>query len=219
MSNPTKAELLGRNEALREQVDFLQGKLREERHHERRARRALHAGARRYAREQQHANDRIALVEESAVQSALTALEAVQDAHQSRKTAAAATRRADKLAAKLMIRARQAGKERRAWVGQVAGRERALVDAGKRVQGLKASLRQAKARTKAERAHSASVRRELEKQWEQVRELRRKLRESNKSMLMASLGGGLEVQPVSGRPFENTAGYSPAARRAAEGHQ
>lgn len=187
----TKEDLIKRNYALSREID--------------RHRRALEAGTRRYRRE-------LAALEDAGQEQALLQLQAVQETHEARKLARAAQRRADKLAAKLVHRAGELGRMRRVYADMFAGRNRSLEDAGKRARGLQESLRKTKAQLRAER-------RELERAWGQVRDLRRKLRESNRAVIMGALGGGLEVQPLSGRQHEDTTGYSPAARRAAQGFQ
>lgn len=193
-----------------------------------RVRRALEAGTRRYNREQnrarqaqerilQQASHRAEQLELAGQEQALLRLQAEAEASAARKLAAPAQRRADKLAAKLVLRANELGRERAAWVGHTASRERALDNANKRARGLQASLRKAKAQT-AELRRLRKI--ELEHQDRlvaQVLQLRQSLRDANTSVIMEALGGGLEIRPLSGRPYEDTSGYSPAARRAAQG--
>lgn len=195
-----------------------------------RHRRALEAGTRRYRREQhlarqaqerilQQASHRVELAELAGQEQALLQLQAVQEAHEARKLARAAQQRADKLAAKLVHRAGELGRMRRVYADMFAGRTRALEDAGKRAAGLKASLRKAKAQTRAERKQTLKMMHLADTYRRSTQELRQKLRESNKAVLMEALGGGLEVRPPSGRQHEDTTGYGPAALRAAKGVQ
>lgn len=193
-----------------------------------RHRRALEAGSRRYKREQnrarqaqerilQQANHRAEQLELAGQEQALLRLQADMDSMKAHKIMHQARLRADKLAAKLLHRAGELGKERQSWAAAVAGRERALDNANKRARGLQESLRKAKAQV-AELRRLRKI--ELEHQDRlvaQILQLRQSLRDANTSVIMEALGGGLEIRPLSGRQHEDTRGYSPAARRAAEG--
>lgn len=219
----TKAHIQAHRDELQEFADALRADL--DRH-----RRALEAGHRRYRREQlrarhgqerilQQANQRAEQLELAGQELALEKLRADTDSMKAHKIMHQARLRADKLAAKLLLRANELGRERAAWVGHIANRERALDNANKRARGLQESLRKSKAQTAAARAEAAQLRGELDRTWLQVLDLRQKLRTANSAVLIGSLGGGLEIQPVSGRPFEDTSGYGRAALRAAKGIQ
>lgn len=182
-----------------------------------RLRRALDAGARRYADRREVQELEQSRVESAAMDLAVELVEARrdlaaagevnEDLHQSLRFLLT---RNSKLEAKLVTRAAALGAER--------GAMAAALDAKtKEAAGLRASLAKQRARTKWAEADANRERSALRAYVQLNAGLRKKLRDSNKAVLAGQLGGGLEVQPMSGRPFEDTSGYSDAARRAAGG--
>lgn len=182
-----------------------------------RLRRALDAGARRYADRREVQELEQSRVESAAMDLAVELVEARrelaaagevnEDLHQSLRFLLT---RNSKLEAKLVTRAAALGAER--------GAMAAALDAKtKEAAGLRASLAKQRARTKGAEADANRERAALRTYVQLNAGLRKKLRDSNRAVLVGQLGGGLEVQPMSGRPFEDTSGYSDAARRAAGG--
>lgn len=180
-----------------------------------RLRRALDAGVRRYADRREVQELEQSRVESAAMDLAVELVETQQRLEAAgrvnkelQQSLRSLLSRNSKLEGKLVTRAAALGAER----GVMA----AVLDAKtKEAAGLRASLAKQRGRTAEAKADAAMARRGFNTQVQLNTALRKKLRDSNKAVLVGQLGGGLEVSPVTGRPFEDTSGYTPAAREAA----
>lgn len=182
-----------------------------------RLRRALDAGARRHADRREVQELEQSRVESAAMDLAVELVEARRELAVDRKEIRGLHKdlrfllsRNGKLEGKLVTRAAALGAER----GVMA----AVLDAKtKEADGLRASLAKQRARTDRQKQRADRLATKVAGLESRELGLRKKLRDSNKAVLVGQLGGGLEVQPMSGQPFEDTSGYSDAARRAAGG--